>query len=371
MTFRPDAPEAFFVVLGLFAYLRLGRTRWLPVAIVPFIVAFLFKQSAVIGPVAVVAHLASERRLRDALRFGVVAVVSYLAVFGAINLLTAGLYFHNAYDGLRLNVTWSNLATVVGDSLLRNNLVLIALAVAGVVRRWACGQRDPYSIFFALSFAFAAVTTIRDGSADNYFLDSVAVGCVIGGQELAHWIGRTTAITLSGAAVKPGSSGDSAASGPGFLGEPALLALVVILVSVLPAAGHELTGAGDLMTQLKTRHSRNAALLANLRSTAQRLDALGGPILCQYDPINLYTHNAYMMDLFEFSGLADQGVFDDRPLIDMIRRRQFSAIVLLFPASTDPTPRYQSTAWVRGEWLRAIRESGYRESEDGELYIYH
>ncbi len=128
MAFRPDAPESFFVVLGFFVYLRLGRTRWLPVAIVPFVVAFLFKQSAVIGPVAVVAHLVSERRRGDGLRFGGAAVAGYLAAFGAVNLLTGGSYFHNAYDGLRLNVTWSNLATVVGDSLLRNNLVAIALA---------------------------------------------------------------------------------------------------------------------------------------------------------------------------------------------------------------------------------------------------
>ncbi len=235
-----------------------------------------------------------------------------------------------------------------------------------MVRRWAGGQRDPYSIFFGLSFAFAAATTIRDGSADNYFLDSVAVGCVIGGQELAHWFGLAGGPRDVPAGVAPSSSTVTRASSS----EPALLALVIILVSLLPAAGHELIGAGDLLAQLRTRQARNAAQLAYLRSTAQRLDALGGPILCQYDPISLYTHHAYMMDLFEFSGLADQGVFDDRPLVDMIRRRQFAAIVLLFPASTDPAPRYQSTAWVRDEWLRAIRESGYRESEDGDLYIY-
>ena len=364
MAFRPDAPESFFVVLGFFVYLRLGRTRWLPVAIVPFVVAFLFKQSAVIGPVAVAAHLVSEGRGKDGLRFAAAAAAGYGVACGAVNLLTGGLYLQNAYDGLRLRVTWSNLPSVVGDGFLRNNLVAIALAVIGTVRRWAGGQRDPYSIFFGLSFAFAAVTTIRDGSADNYFLASVAVACVIGGQELARWLGSVGEQRDAGVAVS------SSTVARAFSGEPALLALVMMLVSLLPVAAHELIGAGELLEQLRTRDARNAEQLAYLRSTAQRLDALGGPILCQYDPISLYTRHAYMMDLFEFSGLADQGVFDDRPLIDMIRRRQFAAIVLLFPASTDPTPRYQSTAWVRDEWLRAIRESGYRESEDGDLYIY-
>jgi hypothetical protein len=70
------------------------------------------------------------------------------------------------------------------------------------------------------------------------------------------------------------------------------------------------------------------------------------------------------------AGLADQGVFDDSQVIEKIRHGEFACIVLQFPMESDPVPRYQSTDWVRREWIVAMREAGYSGDLVSPLYYY-
>lgn len=373
MCFRPDAMEMFLVLLGLATFLHLENNFWRYATPAIFVAAFLFKQSAVMGPAAIVAYLLVGARRREAVRFALVAVAVYGSIFLIINYSTGGMYYLNTIQALRINVTWGNVVTVAGESALLRCLVPFALAGAVVMGRWAAGQFDLYGIFFALSFVFASVTTIRDGSADNYFLQALAIGCVIFGRELSRWLGGTDSTgngrTKMAASVKSTVS-VPAAMRPGHGLDVVVLSLSISCLFFVPAVGKELLNLPLLFEGLSRRAERDAAQLDFLRTTAGQLDALGGPILCQYDPVNLYSRNAIMMDTFIFAGLADQGLFDDRPIIDLIHARKMAAVALLFPLGTDPVPRYQSTAWFREAWLAALVEAGYRGSHVGPLYIY-
>jgi hypothetical protein len=350
IAFRPDPVEMLCVVAGLALFLAFEHSPARYLAVGAFLAAFLFKQSALAGPAAVVLYLVARRRLGDAGRFALASAAAVGTAVLAMNVATGGLFHLNTVIGLRGNTTLGNLVTVALQATAVRSLVPFALATVGVVRRWTAGQVDLWTVFFATSLLVASAGTIRDGSAVNYFLEPLAVACIIGGEELARWLGRD----------------DTGTSRPG---NAAVAALAFAALAFLPLAVQAAPTVGPLLAGIRTRAARDAAEQDFNVRMAHELDALGGPALSQYNPVTLLARDVVMMDTLIFSSLADQGIFDDRPLIDMIRSGRLAALVLLFPLS-DETPRYQSTAWVREAWLQAARDAGYRERRVGLLYVY-
>jgi len=69
-----------------------GRNRWLALSLPLFVAAFLFKQSAVVAPVAITIWLVLDRRRGTAVFFAALALIGYGAAFLITNHLTGGLY---------------------------------------------------------------------------------------------------------------------------------------------------------------------------------------------------------------------------------------------------------------------------------------
>lgn len=361
MVFRADPMEMAWTLCGLALFVRGESTSWRWMSLPAFLVAFFYKQSGVVGPAAVVVYLLVNRRFAAGMRYAAAAAVAYATVIVGLNLATSGAYWLNCVTALRANVTWSNAVTIAGESAFLRCFIPFAPAVGNVMRRWSRHEFDLLSIFFVVSFAVGAMGTLRDGSADNYFLASLAAATVLAAREGALWF---PGLLKHGGPV----NGQSAAKIGGF--PVSLAALTLISAFFLPAAWREATSLGNLMRELSERRQRDVQRLAFVKDAAARLDALGGPVLCQFDPVNLYTRNSIMMDTLTFAGLADQGIFDDRVIVQFIRDRRMAAVVLLFPLSARPVPRYQSTAWVRENWLHALRDAGYQEIQFGPLFIY-
>jgi len=344
---RPDAAELFLVVLGLAVYVRLADTPWCYLSLAAFVTAFLFKQSAFIGPLAVGVHLLLNRRFERACRWGGLTLLGYGGAFLITNHLTGGLYYLNNFAALRANVTWANLHSVVGQWVLVPCATLALLALAAIIRRFQARQFDLPSLYFILSFAIGTAATVRDGSAANYFLKPLAVATLIVGPELTRWL-----------------------RGTGERLEAGVLALSATLVLLLPQVGKALVEWPELAQEVSMRDTYHRIQYETCRALAEELDALNGPILCQYDPVNLFCRRPILLDTLTFAGLADQGAFDDRHIVEMIRRRELAAIVLQFPADRRPVPRYQSTDSFRTQWADALLEAGYRGRQAGAFFIY-
>ncbi|MFQ5413610.1 MAG: hypothetical protein ACE5E6_04040 [Phycisphaerae bacterium] len=373
MSFRADAPELFLDLAGLAIFMRWKHDQRRYAAVAAFVLAFAFKQSAVVGPVAVVLSMWLGGRRRDALWFAGVAAAAYGGAFLVMNALTDGLYFMNGYRGMAANVTPGNLATVVAGGALVKCGAPLALGAVGALRSWQTRRPDVVSVFFALAFLAACAGTVRDGSGDNYFIKPLALACILGGREIARWLGRCDAATggeLSGctAHADATTATDAAARRSSA---PAIVALLFLLVYVTPpAAARLVVGYGGLMDRVAGRRALSDAQLAFLRGSAARLDALGGPVVCEDASLALYCRNALMMDTLTLTGLADQGVFDDTAVVAMIRSRTLAAVVLKRPLARGEVRKYQSTDWVRRAWLDAMADAGYEPLPDGPRYTY-
>jgi hypothetical protein len=372
--FRPDPDETLFTLAGL-ALLSLGyRSRWRYLAPLFFLTAFLFKQSALIGPIAGTIYLYAQGLHRPAALFALITVSLYAGTLTAINVATHGLYLLNNFGGMHCNFTWTNPFVIIG-SVIGGNYPIVISAFLAVLMAAVSRDFDVLVVFVCLHAIFVTATTLRDGSAGNYFLPTLAVGCVLGGRVLSDLLaGRWPAHTRGESAVRTASTvspNDRAEVAGRGLQIAAAACLVSIGVFCLGRIGVEFADFPTVWRDFQARTQRHEEELTYLRDIAGRLDALGGPILSQYDPINLYAQHSIMADLLVFSCFADNGVFDDQPIIDMIKRQEFAAIVLRFPASENVTsPRYQSTAWFRDQWLDALKASQYSEWLAGEVYIY-
>jgi hypothetical protein len=369
--FRPDPWVTLCVLLGLLVCVLLRKSHWLALSLPFFVAAFLFKQSAVVAPVAITIWLVLDRRRGTAVFFAALALIGYGAAFLITNHLTGGLYYLNAFTGMKANVTLGNLSTVVGETVLRPCLIPLGLGLAGVVRRWRARDFDVYSLYFVLSFCMASAGTIRDGSAHNYFVLPIAVACLIGGQELARWLlteqpaGDSEASVVDGG-TQAGGKMRSVIS----IREAAHAVLLIAIAFYLPMTARSVAGIPSLLDEMKNRAEREEVERDFFVTLARQLDELDGPILCQFDALNLLCKNAVLMDPLTMTGLADQGVLDDSQIIDDIHAKRMAAIVLQFPLRPGNVPKYQSTAWVREEWLSAALKAGYQESRASFLYIY-
>lgn len=355
---RPDPEELLFTLLGL-GWVASGGRASLHAAPLCFVVAFLFKQSAIVGPVASAIFLCAHEGRRAALTFSGVSAVAFATAIASLEYATGGLYGMNDFGGLaNCNLSWTNPFSILGTVIAGNGVILLAAGV-GVLMAALTRRLDLFAVFFLVHAVFATGTALRDGSAGNYYTATLAAACVICGRILGAFLDDHVAAPATNDAWRSNSQ------------TPAAVLLVAIVVSTAGRLAGEIGQMPGLWQVFETRGERHAEELGFLTTLASRLDARGGPILSQDDPVNLYARGSIMADLLAFGCFADRGYFDDTRIIDMIRNLEFTAIVLRFPASeTETAPRYQSSAVFREQWLAALRHSKYREARAGQLYVY-
>jgi hypothetical protein len=369
MTFRPDSMEVCWVLAGLATASMLESTRWQVIALVPLLVACLFKQSAIIAPAVLGLYLLMCHGVGPALRFSLAALAIFGGTFVVLNHVTLGLYCQNAVVALFGNMTWRN-PVEIGRSVLEGDPALVALAVAAIACRCITRRFDLLTLYVLIGALFAVAGTLRDGSATNYFLAVGAVSTIIGAEALATWTGFVSK-TRHWQDASPGQGPAPPAAGSPWSCVAGMGVLLLALFTTVPRLSREVSQVQTLAWGLQSRQKRDEVELKAVKSVAEALDALGGPILSQDNDINLRTRNAIMLELLTFGSLADQGRFDDRDLIDMIRTQKLSGIVLQFPLSIPEVPRYQGSAWVREQWIKAIREGGYEETTvSNRWYLY-
>jgi hypothetical protein len=354
--YRPDTLEMFFEILGMMLFLRWRHSLSRYLSIGAFLIAFSFKHSAMVGPTAVVVTLLLDGERRQAMIYAAASLVSCAVLVLFFNTATDGMYLLNCFSGLGGNVTPSNLVSELGLKVLSKGGVLFALFVVAALRSWFDREVDPFTIFFLAAVAFACATTFRDGSNAYYFIKALAAGCIISGKALAPW--------LSPPEDPPAGTGSRERT---WLG---VVVLVFLLGSTLPRVSEDALTLGRLLEDVDRRGERNELRLRFLQRVARKLDGLDGPILFRFGSMGLYSKNLMMMDTLLFSGLADQGVFDDSSVVAALRSRRIAAVVSDQRLQPKRVPRYQSTDLVRKSWVEAMVKAGYVELRAGSLYIY-
>ncbi len=331
MTFRPDAPVCFLTMLGVGLALRSDKSRFFYASALVFLLAFLYKQSSIAGPLAVVAWTVANGERRSGVYYGALCAVLFVGSALLLNAATDGRYFLNNVVALKGNTRfhlvpyWVSQASKAIGPLLA--VAFLAVALEWVRRKW-----DLVTILFAVSYVLTAAATYRDGSWISYFMLPLAVGCVVAGRQLGEWWRFRSTVPVAGAALT--------------------FAFILGTMDYVPDAAISVMRRGVYWNNLKCRHATHWRQCEGYQILAHYLNGLSGPVLTDLTSLALWCPHCVMLDTFGFTTMADAGNFDDGELIEDIQRGKLAAIVL----TKRSLHRRQITDSFSRRWRDAMKE---------------
>lgn len=320
--YRVDALALALSLGGLYLTLRWSGRRWgLWGAALLLIAAVYTRQSyGLAAPLAACAWLLARRSRRRAFALAGMIAGGGLAIFALLNWLTGG--------GLWLNIVVANVNQFQPDRMreylgelwmLMPYVVLAALAFVLAGWRWpGWALIAPY----ALGATLTALAIGKVGSNVNYLLELSAALCLALGALIARL-------------------------GPHPLARQVLLAaLAVQFVLLVPGSGYQQRVAGRMAGRDD---------LAALQRVVRQAD---GPVLADEEMGMLVrAGRPILLQPFEMSQLARAGVWDERPFLDAIDRRQFAAILVLHVPGAD----LEQERWT--DAMRAHIARSYAQAE--------
>ncbi|MBN1346344.1 MAG: hypothetical protein JXQ73_26890 [Phycisphaerae bacterium] len=343
--FRSDSPGTFFTVLGLCLAERSERRWSIPGSLLCFAIAFLYKQSFVACPVAVVIWLWHRGRTRQAVAYAIVGLVGVAGYVALSEVFTHGRYSLNAVQALKGNTTLSNIPDMLSRFIVPT-VFSFAVAFYVLLSDWARSKWHLMTIALVISLAAAAALTVRDGSYKYYYGVPFAVSCVLCGRQLAQWwLHRQTDPTAAGILT---------------------MAMAFSTVYYVPQAAAHLSLLPENYRLYSNRYAEHQKERQFLRQLADYLNALDGPVLCQYNDLCLYCPRSVLIDTLTFTSMADVGAFDDRRLVKEIRQGRIAAIVL----NAGGARTYQSTDTFSRRWRQAMAGAYYPAKDFGGARIY-
>jgi hypothetical protein len=341
LSIRPDVAAAAFATVGLglaIAFIGAGERRYLVLASLFFLIAWLFKQSAVALFTGCVLFVALRRSsFKD-----ILALVAPFACGVAVTMFWGGeVYRFNIVYAPSLNglAAWDAFYSYRG--LFRPRLLLWAacLAAAAVLyRQPAPGRNSPEGLLFAAcacGLGLGALLLAKAGSATNHVMELNAAAGMLCTLLLAR--------TVSGA-----QSGRPA---------PALIGAAICIVPMLVyTSGLLYDDRGVLLPALTTHTQPEPRLLigpredvAPRRREGEAVSRLRPPVYIDDDIFaqpwfaNGNQYPAVVIDLVFFDTARSKGIVGDG-LEGLVRRRYFGTLVL------------QSDSYLRA----AAAEAGYR-----------
>jgi hypothetical protein len=302
---------------GLYLLVRWPDMRWsLAAAGLCLVAAIYTRQSyALAAPVAAFFWLWTRDRRRA---FGLAALVGGLALmlFFALNVITrGGFYFNivtanvNDFGADRLGWNLRRLRDATYGLLLLGGAFLIF--APGRLRGWTL--LVPYLI----GAAFSGLTIGKIGSNVNYFLELCAALSLIAGALIA------------------------------WSRERRWLRIVLMVLLTFQAARLMQTTLKDYAGGLRARREN----VDQLRQLEEVVGAVDGPVLAdEYMGMITLQRRPLYLQPFEVTQLARAGVWDQTPLVESIRNREFPLILIhYFPEY----PVYKER-WTE-EMLSAVR----------------
>ena len=333
-THRVDMLALCFSLSGL-ALATGGRTT---LAAFPLVLALLTKQTYVAAPACVLVALWPQRRAIA--RFGAVFGGSLLLAVGVGDWLTDNqLVWHTVVANANpFNLDY--FVAMLSQFAQFNALPLVAAAaVFGLPARPA---ERPWRAYFVLSGLVALATVGKIGASSNYWLELTAATSVLIGLLAAH---------LSEPSPTPAAY---ASAGLGAL-------VLASLLTCIPAY------------QATMNQTAAVALNGSAADTADRLQAAAfvakepGPVLTDDPDLALQAGKPVEFELI-YTLLALQGVWDEAPVLNPIRARQFGLVVLQEPLDGPPMPLL--TAHLTEKVRMALRETYAPAGQIGGYRLY-
>lgn len=334
--FRGDAPAILCSLAAMAVFRSYERSPWRWLSPPLIVLAFLFKPSCVLAGLTIPLYLLIRRRPIQAIGFFLAWAAPIALLIGLLQRATDGLYLFNAVDAFRGNRAAGNLI-IWPVGVLPKAVALYAFAAAWLHAHRRGERMDALGVHFWTTLIVPFVLTYRDGADDYYFCEHIAVTCILTAAQCESWLRRF--------------------SSPGERLLRALICLAPAL-PVPPMAWNHTPAVSRMLHGVLNAREWVRGERALFRDMAAVVDTLPPPVLCDADGLTLLSRGPrVIMDTWGFSGLRDQGVFDDSAIVADLVARRFGAVILRQPA--DAIMRYQTTVHVPAAWREAILR-GYR-----------
>jgi hypothetical protein len=292
---RIDLLALLLATAALYVSVRWGNGRWglITAAILLVAAAYTRQSYALAAPLGAFLWLWQQERQRAYTLAGIVAGLG-IGLFVLINLLTdGGFYTHiitanvNAFDWGYLG---DRLAQLASDLPLAILLALALLLGGRIMKGWEL------LLGFVIGSFLSALTIGKVGSNVKYFLElaaalSLAAGVLLAGNEGSMW--RYTAV----------------------------LALIILQMGM--ALSTTMTYAVD---ERLTPHRND---LEAVRRVQQWLQPVQGTVLAdEYMGLLTLLDRPLYLQPFEMSQLANEGKWDQQPLLNAIANQEFAGILI-------------------------------------------
>ena len=316
---RIDSLALAFATAALFVLVRWPRERWSWLAGGLLLVAAIYtRQSyALAAPLAGFVWVWTQEKRRG-VWFALLVGGLGIALFFLLNTLTSGGFYYNIVTANVNDFSWERLR----DHLLqlwRDNSVILGLGLVFLCTAWRTQKSWPVLAFFLVGAFLSALTIGKIGSNVNYFLELAAALALVGGA-LMSW------------------------SEP----YPWRNTAVVLLLAIQLGLSLRASMQSNVDWILNQRYFDFEAM----QMLEQEVLRMEGPVLAD-EYMGLLTMNDRPLYLqpFEVSQLANEGRWDQQPVLDEIKNQTFDGILI---HHFDTTPVFRER-WTP-EMLAAIEE---------------
>lgn len=173
---NPAQFELLFDLISIFILMNYTDKKALVYSSITLVVAFLFKQSALILFLAIVAYFVLNRKFKDCLLFAAPFLLIAVLVTLSLDFLTGGRYVFSLFVlPLITSSDFKNFLAIVNTLLFETPfLVFLPFAAYWVVKN----PKSLLTLCFVFSFA-SFLSAIKAGSSPSYIIGLFALFCVI------------------------------------------------------------------------------------------------------------------------------------------------------------------------------------------------
>lgn len=178
---RVDMIAVMFEVIGIYIFVRFKDSKWLYIAIVPFLLAIMVKLSAVAGLVAVVIYLLITKRHKFVV-FTLITLSCMSIIFAFLMAVSNGEYINHVLVYQNTIENFDIPILMVNFMMFFPAFISLFLLAIFYIRRYTSKRKLSFiAIYFIAAIILNMFLTLRPGAAGMYYFEAIISGCLCAG----------------------------------------------------------------------------------------------------------------------------------------------------------------------------------------------
>ena len=328
--FRVDTLGLLFSLVGIYFVFKYENSKGIYLSIPFFLLSVYTKQSLIAAPLASFIYLFLRDKklgIKNICLFGLTGFFLFLLA----NYITKGqFYLHIGLYHTGIFSIYKPIASYIG--MIYIHAVLLGFAFSYVLYDVSKKKLSLFVICFITS-ALVAVSVGKIGASINYFIELVAVSCILFGLFLDELRPRVKKESLASILVIT------------------LLLIQLVLFAHMPYVTDEAPTTADLN---------------NGQKVSSYVINTNGRILSEDAGFVVVNDKELLIEPFMAMQLEKQGLWNQSKFVSDLQNKKFSLIILEFDVNCDGIHKYRFT----DEMLNVIRNNYYLVEKNGNYYTY-